>query len=121
MRSEICDAEHLQLAVNPWRTPQRIGRHHPFDQAANLGRRGRSASPTAPRLGPPGPESAKPLALPADDGVSLYVEQRAAPAVPNAGQTYPEQSIQDRQDRSFPFSLEGRELKAESGVLDRDG
>jgi hypothetical protein len=29
------DAEHLQFAVNPRRTPQRIGGQHPLDQLAN--------------------------------------------------------------------------------------
>jgi hypothetical protein len=55
--------------------------------------------------------------MPPHDGVRLYVEQRATPAVPNSGQTYPEQSIKGRQNPSFTFSPEGCELKAESGVL----
>ena len=34
-------------------------------------------------------------------------------------QSYPEKSIQDRQERSFTFSAKGCELKAESGRFAR--
>ena len=39
------DAEHLQLAVNPGCSPERIGRNHPLDQVSNLdGYRGSAAA-----------------------------------------------------------------------------
>jgi hypothetical protein len=60
------------------------------------------------------------FALPLHDGVRLYVEQRATPAVPNSTQTNPEPSIEGRQNRSFTFSLEGCELKAEGSVFHSD-
>ena len=44
------DAEHLQFAVNSWRTPQRIGGHHSLDQLANLCPGTGPASATALRL-----------------------------------------------------------------------
>ena len=68
------DAEHLQFAMNPRCTPQRIGGRHSFDQSANLGGRSGPTSPPAIGFRQPGPESAKPFALPADDGVSLDID-----------------------------------------------
>src|SRR5215813_8380007 len=102
------DAKHLEFSVNPWRTPQRIGRDHPLDQSANLdGSRGYATVP-APRQ--PRPELAKTLPLPPDDGVGLYVQQRAAPVAPNPRQTDPEQPIERGQHWSFALSPKGSEL-----------
>jgi len=50
-----------------------------------------------------------------------YVAQRSAPAVPEQRQPDPEEAIEGDQHRSLPFSLEGGELQAESGVLHRNG
>jgi len=57
------------------------------------------ASPAALPLGQPRPESAKPLALPANHRVRLHVQQRTSPCVPTAGQTHPEQPIEGGQNR----------------------
>ena len=114
------DAEHLQFAVNSRRTPQRIGSYHPFDQPANLDSRRRPAAPSAVHLGQACPEPAKALPLPPDDRVRLDVDQGSAPAVPDQRQANPEQAIEGSQHRSLTFSLEGCELKAESGILHRD-
>jgi len=61
------DAEHHQFAVNSRPTPQRIGRHHPFDQPAYLGSSRRSAASSSVHPGEACPELAKALPLPADD------------------------------------------------------
>src|ERR1035438_3412157 len=82
---------------------------------------GRLAAPTALRLGQPGPESAKPFALPPNHGVRFHVQQRATPATPNAGQTDPEQPIESRQNRSLALSRESRELQPEGGILHCNG
>ena len=97
------------------------GGNHPFDEASNLdGRRGSAAMALVhPR--PPGPEPAKPFALPADDRVGSDVHQGSAPASPQQGHPHPEQSVEGSQCGSLRFSLEGNELNAESGVLHRDG
>jgi hypothetical protein len=63
------------------------------------------------------PRTTKPLALAADDRVGSYVHQGRAPARPQQGGSEPEQSVEGSQNGSSPFSLEGRELKAESSVL----
>lgn len=115
------DAEHRQFAVNSRRPPQRIGSHHPFDQPPNLERGPRSAASSAVQPGQACPELAKALPLPPDDRIGLHVAQRNVPAVPDHGQSNPEEAIEASQHRSLPFSLEGRELKSESGVLHRDG
>jgi hypothetical protein len=66
------------------------------------------------------PEPAIALPLPPDNGVRLYIDQGSAPAIPDKGQSNPEQAIDGSQRRSFTFSLEGCELKAESGILYRN-
>jgi hypothetical protein len=68
------DTKHLQFAMNPRRTPQRIGNYHPLDQAANLDRRGWSAATSVADSGQAGPESAKPFTLPPDHSVSLDID-----------------------------------------------
>jgi len=115
------DAEHLQLTVNPRCPPKRIGRCHPFYQAANLDCRSGPAPTALVHLGQPCPEPAKPLALPADDRVSLDVDQGTAPAVPEQGEPDPEESVQRGQLGAFAFSPEGGELNAERGVFQGDG
>lgn len=58
-----------QLPVDVGRAPERILSAHPPDQVANLAGNGRSTRLTPPNL--PGPEEAKPLAMPRDDGLGL--------------------------------------------------
>jgi hypothetical protein len=77
------DAEHLQLAMNSRRPPQRIGSHYPLDQSANLDSGRRPAPSPAVHPGEACPELAKALPLPPDDRLGLYVDQGAAPAVPD--------------------------------------
>src|SRR5262245_7386772 len=76
------DSEHLQLTVNSRRSPQRIGRSHPFNQAANLDSHSRPAASALVHLGQPRPEPTKALALPADDRISLDIDQGSAPTTP---------------------------------------
>jgi hypothetical protein len=88
------DAQHLQFAMNPWRTPQWIGHHHSRDQLANRQGRSGPASLSAMRVAQVGPKPAKPFALPAGDRVRLNIDQRIAPTGPPAAQGDPEHSIQ---------------------------
>ncbi|MGH9628314.1 MAG: hypothetical protein ACRD7E_08250 [Bryobacteraceae bacterium] len=48
------------------------------------------------------------------------VQQGTTPAGPQA-ESDPECAIEGREDRSLTFSLEGRKLESESGILDRHG
>src|SRR5215471_17380913 len=115
------DAQHLEFSVKPWRTPWRIGCDHSLDESANLdGGRGSAAVP-AVHFGQACPELAKTLPLPPDDGVGLYVQQRAAPVATNPRQTDPEQPIERGQYGSFPLSPKGSELQPECSVLDCNG
>jgi hypothetical protein len=115
------DAEHLQFAMNSRRTPKRIDSHHPRDQPANLDSGRRSAASLTVHPGHARPKLAEALSLPADDRVRPHVDQGSAPAVPDKGQPNPEEPIKGSQYRSLTFSLEGCELKAESGILYRNG
>ena len=93
---------------------------HPFDQPTYLGSSRRSTAWSSVHSGEACPEFAKALPLPADDRVGLHVNQGSAPAVPDQGQPNSEQAIEGSQHRSLTFSLEGCELKAESGVFHRN-
>jgi len=57
--------------------------------------------------------------LPAGDRIRLDIKQRTAPAGPESAECDPEHPIESREERSPTFSLEGRKLEAESGILDR--
>src|SRR5207248_11573367 len=59
-------AEHLEFAMNPGRAPQRIGGGHLPDQSAEFCRGAGAASTPALPVGQPGPEVAKPCAMPTD-------------------------------------------------------
>jgi len=75
--------------MNPGCAPQRIGGGHLLDQSAEFcGGTGATSTP-ALRPGQPGPESAEPLALPADDGVCLHVNQRISSVGPQAAERDP--------------------------------
>jgi hypothetical protein len=92
-----------------------------LNQASNLDCSRRSAATVLVHPRQTCPEPARPLALPADDSVGSDVYQGSAPAIPQQGEPDPEQSVEGSQNGSFPFSLKGGELKAESGVLHRHG
>jgi len=73
------------------------------------------------RVAQPGPESAKPIVLPAGDRVRLDIDQGTAPTGPPAAQGDPKYSIEGGQNRALAFSLESCELESEGGVLESDG
>ena len=73
------------------------------DQDANF----LADSRSAPTLsGPPTPIEAETGAMPADDGVWVYNDERFGPAGPELLQQDPEQSIRRTQAGSRPFPLE---------------
>jgi hypothetical protein len=115
------DTEHLKFAMNPGCTPQRIGRDHLCDQSADFyGGAGATSTP-ALRLGQPGPESPKPLALPAHNGICLDVQQGLAPVAPQTPKANPKYPVPGCQQRTLAFSLKGCELDSECCVLDGNG
>jgi hypothetical protein len=59
--------------VELWRTPERIGRHHPLDEAAHLDHGRGSAGASVIHSGRAAPEPAKALTLPPDDRVGLNI------------------------------------------------
>ena len=52
---------------------------------------------------------------------ALDIEQRPAPAGPKAAESDPKQSIEGRQNRSFPFSPRGGRVQPQGSILDPDG
>src|ERR1700739_3722471 len=67
------DAELEQLAMDSWRSPQRVGDAHLADQPANFQRYGR-ATAAMPRF--PAPIQSETGAVPTDHGVRLHNRQR---------------------------------------------
>jgi len=114
-------SQHFPLAVEARRTPQRIGDQHALDQWANRPGRSWSASSSAMRVAPSGPNPAESFALPMGDGVRLDREKRTAPTRPPAAKSDPKYSIEGGQNRALAFSLEGCEWEAERGILESDG
>jgi hypothetical protein len=51
----------------------------------------------------------------------LDIEQRPAPAGPQAAESDPKYSIEGRQNGSLTFSLEGGELQPQGSIFDCDG
>ena len=79
------DTEHLQLSMEPWRSPQGIVGDHLRYQPTNRERGRRSPTGVAFRPGQACPEPARTLPLPAHHPIRLNVLQRAAPARPHSG------------------------------------
>jgi hypothetical protein len=112
------DTEHLEFTMNPGCAPQRIGGGHLLDQSAEFcGGAGATSTP-ALWLGQPGPESAKPFALPTDDSVCLDIKQGMSPVGPQVAESDPKYPVQGRQQRALPFSLKRRDLHSQRCVLD---
>ena len=109
------DAEHLQFAMNPRCTPQRIGGRHSFDQSANLGG---CSGPTSLAIGLiTGPRICETVR--AASGRRCQPGHRLMDGATRT--TSGATDRKDRQDRSLTFSMECRELQPESGIFDRHG
>ena len=98
------DAEHLQLAVNPWcAAPADVVSRHRSDQFAHLGCDG--WSPAYPAAGLPGPVQSKALAMPAHQGVQFEDLQCLQAVRPQAVEPDPEQPLTPVKSESFAWCL----------------
>src|SRR5437016_2866352 len=109
--------ELQQLAVDPWRTPKRIGVAHPPNQISELctdqGPTG--SAPTLPR-----PVAPKSLPVPANHRLRPHYQQRMSPARPQLRQENPEDSVHLRQPRPRFASLPHGQLLPKRQVLERE-
>src|SRR5947209_7422202 len=109
--------ELQQLAVDPWRTPKRIGVAHPTNQISELctdqGPTG--SAPTLPR-----PVAPKSLPVPANHRLRPHYQQRMSPARPQLRQENPEDSVHLRQPRPRVASLPHGQLLPKRQVLERE-
>ena len=78
-----------QLAVDPWRAPERIRLRHRPNQRADIGGDGRpaGASATLPR-----PEQAEAAAMPGEDRLRFDDDERRSPVVPRRATATPRAS-----------------------------
>src|SRR2546425_10450487 len=89
-RLRYCQAQLQQLAVNPRRTPERIGVAHPPNQISELrpDRRPTASASTLPR-----PVAPEPLPVPADHGLWPHHPQRITHAITEPRQHHPEDPV----------------------------
>jgi hypothetical protein len=108
------DAEFVQFAVNPRRTPQWVGSRHLADQPTNLGIRGRTTVLASRAPGPPSPE---PIPMPAHDRLRLDEDNCSAPTFPATSQQDPEDAVPTPKPWPPDRTLQRSQLLAEREVF----
>src|SRR5439155_23349611 len=106
------------LAVNAWRTPDRIRERNGAHEVRKL--RADLRSTHSPAAGLPAPESAEALPVPANHGLGANEVERLAPPRPPVGEPHPEGSIEAPELRSLRSAAEQGELLPERQVLERE-
>src|SRR5438132_1198455 len=109
-------AELQQLAMNSWRTPERIGAAHPPNQISEL-RTDHGPAGSVPTL--PRPVASQPLPVPADHRLGPNHLQRMPPARPQSRQQNPEDPVHLRQPRPWLPRLPDGELLPQRQILQR--
>src|SRR5215472_379458 len=110
------DAELLQFAMNPGRSPQGIGLHQGSDQSANL-RVDRGSAYGSDPLRKLRPVAAETFALPAHHRVWMNDEQGTPPVLPYRRQGDPEPAVAPHQLWTFLVASVNGKLLAASKVL----
>jgi hypothetical protein len=111
------DAELEELASDPLGAPVRVLGPHGGDQLTDLGVEARSAQSAA---GPPAPEQAPTLAMPAQHGLGPDQEEVASPAPVEAADDEPEELVASLEARPALGAESDLELLAEEQVLDEE-
>src|SRR5260370_26468649 len=109
-------AQLQQLAVNPRRTPERIGAAHPPNQISELRP---DRGPTASASTPPRPVAPEPLPVPPHHRLRPHHLQRIPPALPEPRQHDPEDPVHRRQPGPRLARLPHGELLPKREVLQR--
>ena len=110
------EAEHLQLTMNPWRTPGWVLGHHAEDKFAYFPAHTFSAR-TLPMPRQPGPIELEPRPVPANHGVGLYEDQRMLPSRPETTQDHPKQFVRSGKSRMRMSLPQDRKLLPQSQVF----
>jgi hypothetical protein len=110
------NAHFAQLAMDPWRSPERVRGGHLAHERANGGVGTRAARATPSRA--PRPSPAEPLPMPSHHGVGLDEYERRAPVPPRFGQHDPKQPISRPELRTGDAASQRIELLAEREVFE---
>ncbi len=110
------EAQHLELAVNPRRTPGRVLGNHSEDQLAQFPAHAFSFRALA-MPGKPSPIELKPSSMPANDSVRLNEDQSSLPSRPEASQHNPEKSVGIWKTWPWAMSREDQDLPPQSQVF----
>src|SRR5438132_8107016 len=110
------NAEHEQLAMNPWRTPAWICQTHAADQVPHVVR---DPGPTVSHTALPCPVEPKPLAMPGNHGFWSHNQQGRTPTRPESRKPNPESPVPDMQaDPTFSARwLQHEELMMQGQAL----
>ena len=110
------EAEHLQLAMNPWRTSDRVLGNHAENDLPQF-----PANTFSPRASPmsrkPDPIQLESRPMPANDRLRLDEDQCSLPASPEAPQHHPEQFVGGRKSRWRMSLFENAELLPKGQVF----
>src|SRR2546422_3486736 len=107
-------AQLQQLAMDPRRTPERIGAADPPNQ---ISERRPDRGPTVSASTLPRPVAPEPLPMPADHGLWPHHSQRIPPALPEPRQHNPEDPVHSRESWPRLARLPHRELLPKREVL----
>jgi hypothetical protein len=110
------EAEHLQLAVNPWRSPGGVLGNHTEDQLTQFLAR-RLPTETASFPGDPFPVQLESGAMPTDNRFGLNDKKSPLPSRPESAQGDPEQLVRQGQAASSLLPDNDRKLLSQSHVL----
>jgi hypothetical protein len=108
------DTERSQFAMNPRRAPQRVRGRHLANEGADLLINWWTAISSLPRASRPA--AAKPVAMPADDGIRLHDNQSGAPVPPTSREGNPKESVACSEAASRR-SMEGCQLVPQRQVF----
>ena len=109
------DAQLEHFTVNSRSTPTDIQLCHLSDQPTNFHGDSRSARTTLSTLPPP--EEPEPLVMPSQDGGWLHHSQTFPPAIPEAGEQGPEDTVNGPKLGPRSSMYQARELVAQCNIL----
>jgi len=110
------ETKHLELAMNPWRSPSPVLGNHAKDELAQFLVHAFS-SRTLAMPGEPGPIELETSSMPANNGLGLNEDQSSLPSRPEAPQHNPEESVGIGKPWARAMSREDQHLLSQRQVF----
>ena len=112
-------AEHEEFPLDPWCSPGWVLGDYTGDQFPNLLRR-RSSSNLLPNSGDQPSVHTKACPVPAHDSFRGDQDERISPSRPDAPSDYPEELIEQAEDRARMSTFQRDELLTQSKILEKE-